>query len=97
MQTFSITQLSMGALFRLGLIGSLGFWMPITFLLGLLALSGMQVVTFNGGYVFGIGGLVTALILGIIFSIAAALAFALGGKLMGLLGDHLPVIAIREV
>jgi uncharacterized membrane protein (DUF485 family) len=97
MQTFSVTQLSMGALFHLGLIGSLGFWMPITLLLGLLALSGMRVVTFNGGYVFGIGGLVTALILGSIFSIGAALAFTLGGKLMGLLGDRLPAIAIRDV
>lgn len=78
MQTISCRGLSVGSLFKILFIGLLIPIFLISVIYGVFALFGFDTVTFDGKHVYGIVGLLVALVIGIVLpSIMSAVLWLL--------------------
>lgn len=77
----SIRRLSTGSVYKLVFIGMLSVMLPLGLLMGLMAWAGMETVHWQGTAVYGLGGLVAA----VLVSLWVVLAFtAMTGSFMAL-------------
>jgi hypothetical protein len=65
--TIQVVRLSAGTIYKSLFIGTIFSFLPLTTILGILALFGLNTVTWNGAQVHGFGGLITGVLLGAFF------------------------------
>ena len=90
--------LTFGSLFKIMFVAGTGFWLILGVIISLLALVGLQTVTWNDQYVTGLPGffigLVISGLLGLLFSCFGALFLAL---ILKWFGGILPISFLRVV
>jgi hypothetical protein len=86
MDRIALSQLTAGSLFKIGYPTLVVGMFPLFTLFGILALFGGNTVQLNGVYQYGLTGLVTAWVLGLIFPAFLALFMLLGGWILRRLG-----------
>jgi len=94
-ERIQLSQLSAGSIFKIGFFCLLGILLPLFILAGLLALGGSDTVTVNGRYVHGPGGLLAAIVMGVLFPTLLAGLMTLGGLVARLFGSKLPGLTLR--
>lgn len=95
MDEVRLNRLTMGSVFKIGYFGSIGLILPLCLIFGLLALGGADTVTVNERYVHGIGGLVAAIVMGLLFPLFFAVLLALGSLPLRLMRDWVPKLKLR--
>lgn len=91
----SYAQLSLGSLVKLGFFANLAIWTIFSSLAGLGGLTGLPLVKAGGVQVYGVTALVTALLIGVMFTLAGTVLFTVGAVLVRLLGDRAPKLELR--
>jgi hypothetical protein len=76
------SQFSADAFLKLGVACNLAIWLPFGLILGVAFFFGVSVVTFNKENVYGVGGLVTALIVSLVFAGVGTLFLLIGGLIL---------------
>lgn len=78
MESVEFTRLRAGSIFKIGYLAMLGVVLPLTIIAGLMALGGADTVSLNERNVHGVGGLITAVVLGLILPAIFAGIMVLG-------------------
>ena len=85
-------ELTFGSLFKVQFAISMVVWLGFGILLGLLALAGMDTVSWNGGHVHGVGGLILGLVISLVLgAVLGALGAVFGSLVVKILGPVLPI------
>jgi len=90
-------QLTFGSLFRIFFWSGLAFWMVFGVTISVLAMLGMNTVTWNSQAVHGVQGLMTGLLIsGLLGLIVASLGGLVSALLVKLFGGFLPMDNLRS-
>jgi hypothetical protein len=81
LRSITFGQLHMGTIFKIGFFSNLFFWGGFAALFGVLALFGVDIVKWNGAYVYGPGALLAALLIGGVFTLIGSVILMLGGMM----------------
>lgn len=81
LKELSIKQFPSGTIFKIGFICNISLWGIIGLILGIMAASGYDVVSWNGAYIHGIGAIFVALLICAVFAICGSVLLMLGGML----------------
>jgi hypothetical protein len=95
MERIALSQLTAGSLFKIGYFSLLAVTLPLFTLFGIAAMTGANTVQLNGVYQHGVGGLVAALVMALIFPAIPAVAMMLGGWILGRFGGRWPSLELR--
>lgn len=95
MERIELNRLTARSVFKVGYFSVLGFALPLALVAGLLALGGADTVSFNGGYVHGVGGLVAGILIGLILPVIFAAFMVLGSLVVRLSRSRGPRLDLR--
>jgi hypothetical protein len=95
MDRIALSQLTAGSLFKAGYLSLLAVTLPLFTLFGIAAMTGANTVQLNGVYQHGLGALVAALVMALIFPAIPAVAMMLGGWILGRFGRRGPSLQLQ--
>ena len=73
-----LSRFPLGSLAKLAFLANVGFWIPMGFLFGVLALNGMDTVSWNGQHIHGPGAMIVGPLLTFAFALIGTIVFCLG-------------------
>ena len=88
--------IELGSVFKFGFSASLCIFLPFGLIMGLSSFFGGSAVFSNGHPVYGVRGLLTALVLSFLFPLLGAVVLFLGTIPLQLMGARAPQLRVRS-